>query len=279
MRTGTIRALLTGASGGIGSALAVELHRRGAAVLLVGRTDDALHPLVQTLGAQCDRIRAHAADLATESGRAEVARHAAEWGCNVLVNNAGLSEFALVEQQTDAGLERMFAVNVLAPMQLTRALLPHLRCLPEAAVLNVGSVFGSLAYPGFAAYSASKFALRGYTEALRRELADTQVRVHYLAPRATRTGMNPRAVERMNAELGVAMDPPELVARAACDMLEQGRRETVLGWPERAFVRINALLPRVVDGSLRKQLAVIRRHARSSAAAVPFAPVPGGKPQ
>ena len=278
MRSGATRALLTGASGGIGRALAVELHRRGATVLLVGRTDDALHPLVQTLGARSDRVRAHAADLATESGRADVARQAVEWGCNVLVNNAGLSEFALVDQQTDAGLERMFAVNVFAPMQLTRALLPHLRGLPEAAVLNVGSVFGSLAYPGFAAYSASKFALRGYTEALRRELADSHVGVHYLAPRATRTGMNPLAVERMNAELGVAMDPPELVARAACDMLEQGRRETVLGWPEKAFVRINALLPRVVDGSLRKQLAVIRRHARS-AEATHFEPTPGGEPR
>ena len=278
MKPDAMRALLTGATGGIGRVLAAELHRRGATLLLVGRTEDALHPLARSLEPRSERVGTHAADLATESGRADVARHAVEWGCNVLVNNAGLSEFALVDQQTDAGLERMFAVNVLAPMQLTRALLPHLSSLPEAAVLNVGSVFGSLAYPGFAAYSASKFALRGYTEALRRELADTRVRVHYLAPRATRTGMNAVAVERMNAELGVAMDPPDLVARAACDMLEQGRREAVLGWPEKAFVRINALLPRVVDGSLRRQLAVIRRHARSAEAAH-FTPIAGGKPR
>ena len=113
-------------------------------------------------------------------------------------------------------------------------------------------------------------------EALRRELADSNVRVQYLAPRATRTGMNAVAVERMNAELGVAMDPPELVARAACDMLEHGRREAVLGWPEKAFVRINALLPRIVDGSLRRQLEVIRRHARS-AEAPNYGPFTGGE--
>jgi short-subunit dehydrogenase len=184
----------------------------------------------------------------------------------VLVNNAGLGEFAFVDDQTDVALERLFAVNALAPMQLVRALLPHLRNQPEAAVLNVGSVFGSLAYPGFAAYSASKFALRGFTEALRRELADTRVRVHYLAPRATRTTMNASAVERMNAELGVTMDLPGPVARAACDMLEHGRVEAVLGWPEKLFVRINALLPRLVDGSLRRQLPVIRRHAQLAAA-------------
>jgi short-subunit dehydrogenase len=260
------RVLVTGATGGIGRALATELHRRGAAIMLVARDAAALRQLVQTLGGESDRLTCHAADLATESGRHEVVTAAAAWGCNVLVNNAGLGEFAMVDEQTDAGLERMFAVNVLAPMQLTRTLLPHLREQPEAAVLNVGSVFGSLAYPGFAAYSASKFALRGFTEALRRELADTRVKVHYLAPRATRTGMNATAVERMNAELGVAMDPPGFVASAACSMLEHGRAEAVLGWPEKLFVRINALLPRVVDGSLRKQLPVIRRHAQDAAA-------------
>jgi len=270
MKTTTMRALVTGASGGIGGALAVELHRRGAALLLVGRTGSALQPLVEALRASSpDRVATRVADLATEAGRGDVVRHAVDWGCNVLVNSAGLSEFALVDQQTDDGLERLFAINVVAPMQLTRALLPHLRNLPEAAVLNVGSVFGSLGFAGYSAYSATKFALRGYTEALRRELADTGVRIHYLAPRATRTSMNGPAVERMNAELGVAMDTPAFVARAACQMLEQGRREAVLGWPEKAFVRINAVMPRVVDGSLRKQLAVIVRHARSADATPP----------
>ena len=103
--------------------------------------------------------------------------------------------------------------------------------------------------------------MRGFTEALRRELADTSVRVHYVAPRATRTGINTSAVERMNEELGVAMDPPELVAKAVCDMLAGGRAEAVLGWPEKFFARVNGVLPRLVDGALRKQLPVIRRYA------------------
>jgi short-subunit dehydrogenase len=266
MKPSAMRVVVTGASGGIGSAIAAELHRRGATLTLVGRDAAALARQASSLGNDASLVTCIVADLATVAGRARVAEHAARWGCNVLVNNAGLGEFAFVDEQTDAALERMFDVNVIAPMQLTRALLPHLRSQPSAAIMNVGSVFGSLAYPGFAAYSATKFALRGFTESLRRELADTQVRVHYLAPRATRTGMNASAVERMNVELGVAMDPPELVAAAACDMLADGRLEAVLGWPEKLFVRINALLPRVVDGSLRKQLPVIRRHAQAAAA-------------
>ena len=108
--------------------------------------------------------------------------------------------------------------------------------------------------------------MRGFTEALRRELADTNVSVRYVAPRATRTGINTSAVERMNAELGVAMDPPELVAKAVCDMLAGSRVEAVLGWPEKLFARVNGILPRVVDGALRKQLPVIRRYAGESAA-------------
>ena len=131
--------------------------------------------------------------------------------------------------------------------------------------LSVGSVFGGLGYPGFTAYSASKFALRGFSEALRRELADTNVRVLYLAPRATRTGMNGSHVEAMNAELGVAMDAPETVAAAACALLARGARLAVVGWPEKLFVRINAVLPGVVDGSVRRQLSVIRRYARDAA--------------
>jgi hypothetical protein len=78
--------------------------------------------------------------------------------------------------------------------------------------------------------------------------------------------MNADAVERMNVELGVAMDPPATVAAAACNLLETGRLEAVFGWPEKLFVRINALLPRVVDASLRKQLPVIRRHAAAALA-------------
>lgn len=269
MKAAQMRVLVTGGSSGIGRALAAELNRRGAAVLLVGRDGAALGQALDSMGGRSPRADACVADLATAAGRAHVAATAASWGgsgINVLVNNAGLGEFGLLSQADDAAIERLFAINAIAPMQLTRALLGQLTAQPEAVILNIGSVFGSLGYPGFAAYSASKFALRGFTEALRRELADTRVGVRYFAPRATRTGMNASAVERMNTELGVAMDPPAAVAAAACNLLETGRLEAVFGWPEKLFVRINALLPRVVDASLRKQLPAIRRHALAAQA-------------
>jgi short-subunit dehydrogenase len=269
MKAADMRVLITGASGGIGRALAQELHERGASVLLVGRDAATLERAATAIGHR-SAVDWCAADLATAAGRACVIAAAGQWsgqGCNVLVNNAGLGDFGMIDELDDAAIERLFAINAVAPIQLTRALLGHLRSQPEAAILNVGSVFGSLGYPGFATYSATKFALRGFTEALRRELADTRVGVHYFAPRATRTGMNAAAVDRMNAELGVAMDPPARVAFAACDLLTAGKHSAVFGWPEKLFVRINALLPGVVDGSLRKQLPIIRRHAAAALAA------------
>jgi len=270
MKAAAMRVVITGASGGIGRALALELHARGASVLLVGRDPVALERTAAQLGGRSSSVDWHAADLATAAGRVAVAEAASQWGgsgCNVLVNNAGLGDFRMIEELDDTAVERLFAINAVAPIQLTRALLGHLRARPEAAILNVGSVFGSLGYPGFAAYSATKFALRGFSEALRRELADSRIGVHYFAPRATQTEMNAAAVTALNTELGVAMDAPAQVAIAACNLLEGGGRSAVFGWPERLFVRINALLPGVVDGSLRKQLPVIRRHAAAAVAA------------
>jgi len=269
MTPASIRALVTGGGGGIGGAIANELLARGAAVLLVDRDEAALRRAAERLSRYADRVGTIAADLTNGADRKRLAADAAAWrgGINVLINNAGVNHFSMFADQPPEQLDLAIAINLLAPMHLCRELLPHLQRQPQACILNTGSVFGAIGYPGYAVYSATKFAVRGFTEALRRELADTSVSVRYVAPRATRTGINTSAVERMNAELGVAMDPPELVARAVCDMLAGGRVEAVLGWPEKLFARVNGILPRVVDGALRKQLPVIRRYAGESAAA------------
>jgi short-subunit dehydrogenase len=269
MNPASIRALVTGGAGGIGGAIAAELLSRGGSVLLVDRDSAALVRSAERFALYGDRVGTLAADLTSGADRQRICSEAAGWrgGINVLVNNAGINHFRMFEDQPPDQLDLALAINVQAPIHLCHGMLPHLRRQPEACILNTGSVFGSIGYPGYAVYSATKFAVRGFTEALRRELADTNVRVHYVAPRATRTGINTSAVERMNAELGVAMDPPELVAKAVCDMLAGGRAEAVLGWPEKLFARLNGVLPRVVDGALRKQLPVIRRYAGEAVAA------------
>jgi len=263
MKASEAKVMITGGAGGIGGAIAAELLKRGASVLLVDRDASALQRMADSFASYGDRVGTIAANLTDESDRQRICSDAAKWrrGINVLVNNAGINHFGMFETQPDAQIDLAVAINLLAPMHLCRGLLSHLKNQPEACIMNTGSVFGSIGYPGYAVYSGTKFAVRGFTEALRRELTDSRVKVHYVAPRATRTGINSSTIERMNAELGVAMDPPALVANAVCDMLEQGRLEAVLGWPEKIFARLNGLLPRVVDGALRKQLPVIRRYA------------------
>ena len=267
------RAVLTGAGGGIGAAIAAALAPMCEILLLVGRDAARLSRLQRELARSGARSEAVAADLTTDSGREAVVRAAlgTPGGVNLLINNAGTSEFAWLADQSDGALERILQINAIAPMQLTRRLLPLLEAQPAAMIVNVGSIFGYLGYPGCAAYSASKFALRGFTEALRRELADGPVSVAYLAPRATRTALNSAALCALNAELGVAMDPPGTVAAELVRLLRRPARERLLGIPEKFFARINQLLPGLVDGALRRQLPHIRRHARGD---VPHASPP-----
>jgi len=270
MKLGEARVLITGGGGGIGGAIAAELLAAGAAVMLVDRDAPALAAAATRLAEHGDRVRTVAADLTSPSDRASLCEAARTWrgGVNVLINNAGVNQFCLLEDQRPEQLDLALAVNVAAPLHLCRALLPHLLRQPAAQILNMGSVFGAIGYPGYAVYSATKFAMRGFSEALRRELADSPVTVQYLAPRATRTGINTAAVEQMNAELKVAMDSPAVVAAAVRRLIERGTPEAVVGWPEKFFARVNATLPRLVDNAIVKQLPIIRRYARADAPTV-----------
>lgn len=262
MRLTDVRALLTGGSGGIGTATARELLSRGARVLLSGRNEATLQQLQAQLGhsAQLDIC---VADLTKAADRTRLCLHASSWqgGVNILINNAGVSELKLFEHHDGGDFERMFAINVIAPMQLCRELLPHLRSQTAAHIVNVGSVMGALGLPGYSVYCATKFGLRGFSEALRRELADSNVQVHYLAPRATRTAINSAAVIAMNAALGSRMDPPARVAREIVRMIEREHARLVIGWPEKFFAGLNQLWPGLLDRALNKQLPVIKRHA------------------
>ena len=193
--------LLTGAAGGIGVSFAQALADSGAKLVLVGRSLISLDALLDSLPGSGHR--AIPADLATAQGRQAVVNACAE-GIDVLVNNAGVNHFGLLKTQTEEQIRTMFELNAVAPILLTQALLPLLSAR-ESIVVNVGSGFGSIGFAGYSGYSASKFALRGFSQALRRELADTSVSVLYLAPRATATSMNPDCIVAMNSELGNSM--------------------------------------------------------------------------
>lgn len=258
--------LLTGAAGGIGSATAHALGRRGARLLLADLAAEPLAVLASELrnaGIEADFV---AGNLADRDDRAGVVARASELRVNTLVNVAGVNPFGIFGEQSVDELERVFLINTTAPILLCREMLPVLRTHDDASIVNVGSAFGAIGFPGFTAYSASKFAVRGFSEALRRELADTNVHVHYIAPRATRTRLVTDRVRAMNEALGVAMDPPETVAKAIASALDNDRRELAIGLPERFFAKVNALFPALVDRALRKQLPTIVEFASTAPA-------------
>lgn len=254
--------VLTGASGGIGRALALQLARDNATLVLVGRNQEQLDRVKTELPAG-SHAWVVSADIATDEGRHRIAALCTQIGSiDALINCAGVNDFALFHQQKAAMIAQLINVNVTAPILLTQRLLPLLQKANRSLIVNIGSTFGTIGHPGFVAYCASKFAMRGFSQALRRELADTSIRVQYIAPRATKTEINTDAVNAMNAALKVAMDDPADVAAQIVAAIKSGRQsEVYLGWPEKLFARINQLLPSIVDGALLKQLKTIRGFA------------------
>jgi short-subunit dehydrogenase len=266
MKPQELSVVLTGASGGIGSALAAALVRAGARVLLVGRRGAPLAALAESLGgARNERVQSLAADITTAVGRATIRDIAAARGCNALVNNAALPCFGSFADADELQIDAVLRTNLIAPIQLTLALLPQLRARQEARVLNIGSATGRLGVPGFAVYGAGKFGLRGFSETLRRELAGTSVRVQYLGPRATRTGFNDERADDFNRRTRTAVDAPEAVAGAALKLLLSGRAEKFLGFPESIAVRVNSLAPRLFDRAFAPHRAALDSAGRADA--------------
>ena len=252
------RAVITGAGGGLG---APHPSARGPPPPPQGGGGGPREPLDALAAGLAVPVQIVCGDLGEESTLAAVdAAGRAAGGINLLVNNAGISDFHAFETQSPARIRAMLETNLLAPMLLTRQLLPLLKEAPAAQIVNVGSVFGQLGYPGFAAYGASKAGMLTFSQALRRELLDTTITVRHFAPRATRTAINSGAVDAMNRELGTAEDTPEAVAAAFMAFLGGSAFQRTLGRKESFFVLVNKLLPGLPDGGIRKQLAVIRKH-------------------
>ena len=249
--------LLTGASGGIGKAIAKALSHQGAKMLLIGRNDQALKLLSHQLLGEHQVI---VADINTPEGRELIIEQGHQCGgLDMMINSAGVMNFNFFEQQSDDCIEQTLTTNLLSPMLLCNKLIPLLKQKPEAAIVNIGSIFGSIGHPGFTTYCASKFGLRGFTEALRRELADTNINVFYLAPRATDTNLNSDAITALNDALGNKTDSPDWVASELINLLNSAERQRYLGWPEKFFVRLNALFPSLVHNALVKKIPTIKK--------------------
>lgn len=241
-----MRVLITGAGSGIGRALAVQADRQGHSLILVGRRAG---PLEQTAARLRDAL-VLPADVTTPDGRASIAQAVAMTGLDILINNAGMVPSGATDTADDAQIAATLALNLAAPMALTRDLLGALTA-SRGQVVNVGSVFGDIGFPYFALYSASKFALRGWSDALRRELAPRGIAVTYLAPRATRTDAA-QGFDALIGPMAMTLDSPDAVAAHAWRAIAARRREQMPASRERLFVALQRLRPGLIDRALMR---------------------------
>ncbi|MFC3094014.1 SDR family oxidoreductase [Alteromonas sediminis] len=252
--------LVTGASGGIGQAIAEALYKQGCRVLLQGRNVSKLSLLKQKLGERADML---VGDINLQSDRETILEKLRSYeSIDLLVNAAGVSEFAAFESLQESRVAELVTTNLLSPILFIQAFVKmqsNSKSSQQITIVNVGSAFGYIGYPGFSVYAASKFGLRGFTESLRREFSDSRFSFAYFAPRATQTEINSSQVNNLNKALGNAVDSPFFVAEQFIQFLKKHKGEATIGWPEKLFIRVNNLLPAVVDSAIKSKLPVIKQ--------------------
>ena len=241
--------LITGGATGIGFALAKKFHAAGNRVILVGRREDVLRQAVEQLSGSLHDNGAHCgyavADVSQAQDRARLAAQFPETG--ILINNAGIQFTKRLDEQTDDEIAQEIAVNLTAPVQLTRAFLPVLAGKPQAAVINVSSGLAIVPKETCAVYCATKAALHSFSQVLRWQLENSGIRVFEILPPMVAT---PMSKGKGHAHLKIS--PDELAEEFWRDF-ERNRFESMIGKTKWLYW-INRLSARLGQRIMRKGL-------------------------
>jgi short-subunit dehydrogenase len=238
-------AIVTGASSGIGAATARELGRRGATVVLAARRIDELEAQVRAIREANGKAMAIATDVSDPADVARlVERTLAAFGqVDVLVNNAGAGWAKPLVFTSPDELIGLVKVNLVGAMLLTRAVLPGMLERHHGAIISVGSLSGRVAMEPL--YSATKYGVRGFSLALRRQVAGSGVSVSLVSPGNIRTAMTAHKKGRM--------PKPDLVARTIADLVTNPRREVIVPGRHYVIAWLEELFPSVTDMAHRRR--------------------------
>lgn len=252
-------AVVTGASSGIGRAVALELARRGANVVLGARRGERL----DAVAAECRQLGVQAMAVVTDVTREEDCRRliAASPRVDVLVNNAGFAVFDAAADARPGELRAMMETNYLGAVYCTQAALPQMLGRGEGSIVNVSSITGIMGFARMGGYCATKFALTGWTEALRDEVAGRGVRVALVCPGTTDTEFFVKAErgKMPGASRLILAVKPERVARAVCDAAEDGRYRRILPLFAATYMRMKEIFPRTAHFLMRRVSALMER--------------------
>lgn len=254
-------AAVTGAGSGIGQALAVELAKRGCAVALADKNLDALKLTQELVYDNDGRCSVHALDVSDRDAVTQFANDVNKrYGeVHLLFNNAGVTLVDTIENQSIEDMQWLMGINYWGVVHCTQAFLPYMRQAPEAHIINVSSIFGMLAVPGQSAYNSSKFAVRGYTEALRHENLGTSLKVTCVLPGGVKTGIMANSRIKID-RLGSSQSKEEMIRfntkvkttpeQAALRILKGVERDeprVVIGWDAKLMDLVTRLFPRSYD--------------------------------
>ncbi|MBV9460943.1 MAG: SDR family NAD(P)-dependent oxidoreductase [Bradyrhizobium sp.] len=235
-------AAVTGAAGGIGRALALELAARGADLALADRDEAGLASVAAEIGSK-QKVTTYRVDVGepadiTAFAQAAIAAHPS---LNILINNAGVALMGAFNEIDQSQMDWVMNINFWGTVHATRAFLPHLAMRGEAHIVNLSSIFGIIAPPGQTAYSASKFAVRGFSESLRHELE--------MAKSPVRLSVVPASVDANN----IARN-----SRVGSLMTDNGRRvEAIERFEKIAKKSPAAAATRILDGVARNELRIL----------------------
>ncbi|HEV2708386.1 MAG TPA: SDR family NAD(P)-dependent oxidoreductase [Pyrinomonadaceae bacterium] len=249
-------AVITGAAGGIGRAIAVSLARRRCHLALADIDEAGMIGTAELARGYGVRVSCHCLDVADREAVAAfpalvAAEHA---GVNLLVNNAGVAVGGTFEQVSEEDFEWLFEINFWGVVRMTRAFLPALRASGDARVVNLSSVYGIVAPPEHVAYAASKFAVRGFSEALRHELEGSGVGVTVVHPGGVATSISEKArvpagvsaeeVARRRAQFRKLLRlPPEVAGEIIVRGIERRQARVLVGADAKAVSVIARILP------------------------------------
>jgi short-subunit dehydrogenase len=224
--------------------------KEGATVALIARGAEALEKVAAELRGSGATARAFPTDVSDPLACAEVLRSIAGafGGIDVLVNNAGRNRRGPVEQMDPGELGKIIEVNLVAPIVLSRLVLPYLRQRGRGAIVNVASIAGQTPLPGEAAYSASKFGLRAFTFALREELAGSSILVSAVSPGPVDTGFIMEELDEVpDMIFATPMSTAEEVARVILDSAADGRQERTIPAMTGYLAKVANLFPALRD--------------------------------
>jgi len=267
--------VITGAGSGIGRELAIQYAAKGASVVLLDRSADNLASSVEAINATGGDATSYEVDVSDYEQLQNIAKDVASTlgGVDILINNAGVSLIDSVEHQSIQDFKWLMDINFWGVVYGTKAFLPYIKQSSEGHIANVSSLFGLLSLPLQSAYNASKFAVRGFTESLKMEMAGTSVQVHCIHPGGIKTNITSSAKVSSNE---VSHEQIQAIfeaqakttagdaAQTIITNIEKNKRRILIGRDAKILDRIARWFPASYEKILKLEAGVIANRKRKA---------------